>query len=67
VIQALRQQLIVEPLVEKQTLRLEVGDYIAIPDNCWAFDKETKQQLQVTEILASEAQTVVIVPKIAGG
>lgn len=63
----MRQQLIVEPVMEKQVVELNVGDYIAIPDTCWAFDKTTKQLLQVTEILASEAQSIVIVPKVAGG
>lgn len=61
----MRQELV---QIEKRTeLVLEVGDYIAIPDNVWVFDKVTKDLIEVTEILATEASTIVLVPKIAGG
>jgi len=60
-------ELQLETVMERTELALSVGDYVAIPDNVWVFDKETKVMLDVTEIHADEAHTIVLVPKIAGG
>lgn len=54
--------------VQKRTeLQFNVGDYIAIPDTVWVFDKETKALLQMTEVHVDKACTIVLVPKAAGG
>lgn len=61
------QKLVLEQVVKRTELELNVGDYVAIPDNVWVFDKETKELLQMTEIRADRAHTIVLAPKIAGG
>lgn len=61
------QKLVLEQVVRRTELELKVGDYVAIPDNVWVFDKETKELLQMTEVHCDKAQTIVLVPKIAGG
>jgi len=53
--------------MERTELALKVGDYVAIPDNVWVFDKETKTLIDVTEIRADEASTIILIPMIAGG
>lgn len=56
-----------KPVVERTEVVLDVGDKIAIPDNVWVFDKETNELLDVTEIQADRAHTIVLVPMAAGG
>jgi len=46
---------------------LEEGDVFFIPDNCWAFDAETKQFIVEKSVTKERANKIVLVPKIAGG
>ena len=62
-----RQILQLEVPERRAELKLEVGDMIAIPDNVWVFDKETRKMLQMTEVHIDKATTIVLVPKVAGG
>lgn len=38
-----------------------------VPDNCWAFDAETKKLVTGKTLTAEQAKRTVLVPKIAGG
>ena len=61
------QRLMLERVEKRTELELNVGDYIAIPDTVWVFDKESKRLLQMTEVHVDRACTIVLVPKAAGG
>jgi len=57
--------------VEKAGLRtivvLEQDEEYMIPQNCWAFDAETKTLILRSTVKASECKQLVLVPKVAGG
>lgn len=38
-----------------------------VPDNCWAFDSETKQLITEKRLTVEQAKRTVLIPKIAGG
>lgn len=38
-----------------------------IPDNCWAFDAETKQLVTERTVPVEKAHRIMLVPKAAGG
>ena len=61
------QRLVLERVEKRTELQFNVGDYVAIPDNVWVFDKETKTLLQMTEVHIDRACTLVLIPKVAGG
>lgn len=38
-----------------------------IPNNCWAFDSETKKLVTEKALTTEQAKRTVLVPKVAGG
>lgn len=38
-----------------------------VPDNCWAFDAETKKLVTEKVLTEEQAKRTVLVPKIGGG